>query len=125
VQQLKKDLDQAEQSIAQLKELFQQVDTDALIDELVASASRQISISLKKVLQDSDIVTPITQMSAELSAAQEAFEKTNQAIVGIHETVRGLDNEEISKLISFYILKDLGDGSQKAAENNKPNSMLD
>ncbi len=123
VNQLKGNLDQAEETIVQLKGRLQQLDTDVIVDRLVSSASDQISESLKQVVENTDITAPITQMSEKLSATQETFEKTNQAIVGIHETVKGLDNEEISQLVSYYILKDLGDGLHKAAEKSKPDSM--
>lgn len=120
VNQLKTNLDQAEQTIEQLRDRFQQLDTDQVVERLVASASAQISDSLRQVVQESDLTLPITQISEKLQATQETFEKTNQAIVGIHKTVKGLDNEEISRLVSYHILKDLGDGLHKAAEKKKP-----
>jgi predicted PurR-regulated permease PerM len=124
VNQLKGNLDEAEQTVAQLKDRFQQIDTDEVVERLVASASSQISDSLRHVVQNSDIAAPITQISEKLNTTQETFEKINEAITGINETVKGLDNEEISKLISYYILKDLGDGLHKAAEHNKPESIV-
>lgn len=120
VKQLKGNLDQAEDTIVQMKDRLQQLDTDVVVERLVATASDQIRESITQVVQNTDIVAPITQMSEKLSATQATFEKTNQAIVGIHETVKGFDNQEISQLVSYYILKDLGDGLHKAAERNKP-----
>ena len=123
VNQLKGNLDQAEETIVQLKGRLEQLDTDVVVERLVDSASAQMRESLEQVVQNIDIVAPIAEMSEKLSATQETFEKTNQAIVGIHETVKGLDNEEISQLVSYYLLKDLGDGLHKAAEKNKPESV--
>ncbi len=125
VNQLKGNLVEAEQTIAELKDRFQRIDTDEIVERLVASASAQLKESLTHVISESDLKVPITQMSERLYATQETIEKTNQAIIGIHETVKGLDNEEISKLVTYYILKDLGDGLHKAAEKNKPDSMVD
>lgn len=51
------------------------------------------------------------------------IEETGQAIQGINETVKGLENEEIAKLVSYHILKGLGDGFQEAAETRKPDSI--
>jgi hypothetical protein len=120
VNRLEDNLNQAEETIAQLQTRFQQMDTDVIVERLVKNASDQISESVRQVVRNTDIALPITEMSEKLIATQEKFEKTSAALAGIHETVSQLDNEEISKYVSYYILKELGQGLQNAAEKNKP-----
>ncbi len=122
VNRLKGDLDRAEQTIVQLQSRFQQMDTDVIVDRLVATASKQIGESITKVVQDANIAAPIVQASEQLAATRKTIEQTGQAIQGIHETVKGLDDEEIAKLVSYQILKGLGDGFQEAAESRKPDT---
>ncbi len=120
VNRLKGDLDRAEQTIAHLQNRFQQIDTDAIVDRLVATASQRIGESIKEVVQGSDITGPIVQASEKLAATHDMIEQTVQAIQGIQDTVKDLDNKEIAELVSYQILKGLGDGFQEAAEARKP-----
>jgi hypothetical protein len=123
VNRLKGDLDRAEQAIAQLQSRFQQMDTDVIVDRLVATASKRISESIKEVVQGPDVTGQIVQASEKLAATHDMIEQNVQAIQGIHETVKGWDNEEIAKLVSYQILKGLGDGFQEAAATGKPDSI--
>ena len=63
------------------------------------------------------------QASEKLAATHDLIEQNVQAIQGIQETVKGWDNEEIAKLVSYQILKGLGDGFQEAAATGKPDSI--
>jgi predicted PurR-regulated permease PerM len=122
VNRLKGDLDRAEQTIAQLQSRFQQMDTDVIVDRLVATASERIGESIKEVVQGPDFTGPIVQASEKLAATHDMIEQNVQVIQGIHETIKGLGNEEIAELVSYQILKGLGDGFQKAAEARSPDS---
>ena len=123
VHRLKGDLDRAEHTIDQLQNRFQQMDMDVIVDRLVTTASKQLSESIKEVVQDSNITDPLVEASDKLAATHDMIEETGQTIQGINETVKGLDNEEIAKLVSYHILKGLGDGFQEAAETRKPDSI--
>lgn len=123
VSRVKGDLDRAEKEIAQLQTRFQEMDTDLIVDRLVTSASKQIGESVEKVVQDSSITAPIVEASAKLTATHDAIEQTGHAIQEINETFKGLDNEEIAKLVSYHILNSLGEGFQKAAEAQKPDPI--
>ena len=125
VNRLKGDLDRAEQTIAQLQSRVQDMDTNVIVDRLVTTASIQIGESIKEVVQGLNIPEPIVQASEKLAATHDMIEQNVQAIQGIHETVKGWDNEEIAKLVSYQILKGLGDGFQEAAETRKPGSIDD
>lgn len=112
VNRLKGDLDRAEQTIAEIKNHLQHVDTNKIVDQLVASASSQLTESIRNVVQGSELTEPIMQASEKLVATQEM----------IKETVDKLDNQEIANRVSYQILKGLGDGFQDAAEIRNPDS---
>jgi hypothetical protein len=120
INRLKGDLVIAEQTITKLQNRFQQMDTEVIVDRLVTSATKQIGVSVRQVVQDANMNAPIVKASENLATTKESIEQTGKAIQGIHETFKGLDNEEIAQLVSYNILKGLGDGFQEAAENRKP-----
>lgn len=125
VNRLKGDLDRAEQTIADLHNRFQQMDTNVIVDRLVTSATEQLGESIRNVVQSSDLTMPIKQASEKLAATSELIEDTGVAIQGIHETIKDVNSEEIAKMVSYHMLKGLGDGFQEAAESRKPDSLND
>jgi hypothetical protein len=120
VNRLKGDLNRAEQTIAELQERFRKMDMDVLADRLVKTVSERLDKSIRNSVQDSEFMAKLARTSERISATHEVIEQTGEAIQGIHETVKELDNEELAKLVSYHILKGLGDGFQKAAETRKP-----
>lgn len=62
------------------------------------------------------------QVTEKLVATQDMITETGEAIQGIHETFKGLNTEEMAQLVSYHILKGLGDGFQEAAESRLHNS---
>ena len=125
VNRLKGDLEKAEQTINHLQSRFQNMDTDIIVERLVTSATEQLGDSIRNVVQDSDLTGSVTQVSEKLNATYDMIAETGGTIQGIHETVKGLDTEEMAQLVSYQILKGLGDGFQEAAESRKPNSTED
>lgn len=125
VNRLKGDLDKAEQTIAELHDRFQQMDTNVIVDRLVTSATEQLGDSIRNVVQSSDLIMPIKEASDQLTATSEMIEETGAAIQGIHETIKEVNSEEIAQMVSYHMLKGLGDGFQEAAENRKPDSLHD
>ena len=120
VNRLKGDLDRAEQAIAGLQERFRNMDMEVLVDGFLTKASERIDRSIRNIVEDSDFTAPLTRATERMAATQETIEQTRVAIQGIHETIKGLESEEMARLVSYHILKGLGDGFQKAAETHKP-----
>lgn len=112
VNRLKSDLDKAEQTIAEIKNHLQHVDTNKIVDQLVASVSNQLTESIRNVVQSSELTKPIVQASEKLATTQEMLQKTAET----------LDNQEIANRVSYQILKGLGEGFQNAAESRNPDS---
>ena len=125
VNQLKGELDKAEEAITQLQSRFQNMDADMIVERLVTTATEQLGESIRTVVQDSDLSGSVTQVSEKLGATHDMIVETGEAIQGIRETVNGLDTEEMAQLVSYNILKGLGDGFQQAAASRMPASSDD
>lgn len=125
VNRLKGDLDTAEQAITDLQSRFQNMDTDAIVERLVTSATEQLGESITRMVEDSDLTGQVMQVSEKLGTTQDMIAETGEAIQGIQETVQELDTEEMAQLVSYQVLKGLGDSFQNAAESHKPNSSED
>jgi len=120
VNRLKANLDQAEQAIAGMQERFRNMDMDALVDNLVATASERIDHSIRNVIEKADFSEALARASEKMEATQAVLAKTGKALEGMHETVQGIDNDEIARRVSYHILKGLGNGFQQAAETRRP-----
>ena len=123
VNRLKGDLERAEQRIVELQERFRNMEMDVLIEEFVSKASERLEKSIKTVVQDSEFTASLNRISQKMTATHDMIVQTEDAIHGIHESVKRLNNEEIAQLVTYHILKGLGDGFQKAAETRKPNGI--
>ena len=123
VKTLRVNLDKAETTVAQLQDRFQQLDTDAIVERLVVSASQQVSTSLQDVVQNTDLATPITQMSEDLRVTREKLDKTHQALTEIHETVKGLEKQELIRQAANRVIQERSDDLHNAPDKNQPDTM--
>ena len=123
VSRLKADLDRAEETINSLKDRVAAVDTKAVVDRLVTSASEQLRETIRNTVEETDLVTPIHQAAERMASTRHVVEKTGEAIQSIALTMEGVDNEEIARLVSYHMLKGLGDGLQEAAETRRPDDI--
>ena len=123
VNRLKGDVEKAEQTIVELRAQIQQIDTGVMVDRIVASATDHLNASISDAVQRSDFAAPITHASEKIAATEELMKDTGMAIQGIHETIKGVNNEEIARLVSYHVLKGLGEGFQHAAESHRPDSL--
>ena len=122
VNQLQEDVDKAEQAVAGLQNRIRDMDTEVIVDRLVVAATEQLGESMRGVVERADLTAPMERVQEKMAATHDMIEQTGRAIQGIHETVKGIDNEEIARLVAYHILKGLGDGFEQAAEIRKPDS---
>ena len=120
VNRLQADLERAEEAIAGMQARFRNMDMDALADNLTASASERIDQSLGNAIQEADLSGPLARATDKMEATQAMIENTGQTLKGVHDALKGIDNEEIARLVAYHILKGLGDGFQQAAEARNP-----
>lgn len=123
VNRLQGDVEKAEQTIVELRTQIQQIDTGVMVDRIVASATDHLKASISEAVQRSDFAAPIKHASEKIVATEELLKNTGMAIQGMHETIKGVNNEEIARLVSYQVLKGLGEGFQHAAESHRPDSI--
>lgn len=120
VSRLNTDLGKAEQTIGELQSRFQNIDTDVIVERLVATASEQLSASLRTTLQNTDFIQPVAEISEKIAMTQEMIGKSGDAMQLIQAKMSHLDNDEIAKRVSYHVIKGLGDGLQRAADDHLP-----
>lgn len=120
VSRLNTDLGKAEQTIGELQSRFQNIDTDVIVEQLVTQASEQLSASLRTTLKNTDFIQPIAEISEKIALTQEMIGKSGDTMQIIQEKMSHLDNDEIAKRVSYHVIKGLGDGLQRAADERLP-----
>ncbi len=120
VSRLNTDLGKAEQAIAQLQSRFQNMDTDVIVEQLVNKASEQLGTSIRTTLKSTDLAQPIAELTDKIAITQEMVGKSSDAMQRIQEKMSHLDNDEIAKRVSYHVIKGLGEGLQKVADDRLP-----
>lgn len=120
VSRLNKNLGKAEQTIVELQSRFQNMDTDIIVKRLVSNASEQLGESIRTTLKNTNFAQPIAEISDKIAETQEMVEKGGEAMQMVQEKMSHLDNDEIAKRVSYHVIKGLGDGFQKAADDRLP-----
>ncbi len=124
VSRLQNDLARTEQTVVNLQDKLRKMDTNLLVERIVEKTTGRLAQSIETVLENTDLVSPITKVSDKLDTTQEKIIETGEAIKEIRSAVKGLDNEDIARRVSYNILKGLGDGFQEAAESRSPAPLL-
>lgn len=120
VSRLNADLGKAEQAIMQLQSRFQDVNTDEIVERLVNTASEQLGSSIRTTLKNTDLAQPIAEISAKIAQTQEMVGKSSETMQRVQEKMSHLDNDEIAQRVSYHVIKGLGDGLQKVADDRLP-----
>lgn len=110
---LKHDLENTKQALADIKERVHTLDTEVVIEKVVESALVSIREEVASAVTDSETM-------AALADVPERVEATTEAIKLINERIQDLDSEAIAQQVSYHMLKGLGDGFNEAAESRKP-----
>lgn len=120
INKLKEDLDTAELAMVEIRERLQQLDVDAAMDRVMSDATEKIKVSVSTALQESDLGSPLMELSQRVQGGQEKLEQTTAAIAEINERLKNIETEELAQLVSYNMLKGLGEGFTEAAEARKP-----
>ncbi len=124
VNRLKGDLAKTEEAVVNLQTKLRSVDTDVLVNNLVEKTTEKLTASIENVVANADLISPMKKVSEKIDNTQQTLIETGAAIQEVSSAVKGLDNEEIARRVSYNILKGLGDGFQEAAESRKPDTLL-
>lgn len=117
VSQVKQDLAQAEQAVAELRQRVQAVDPQVVMDRAVQSAAEALRTEF------ADAVPGVAEMEA-LAEVPQRLAATEEAIRSISQSLQDLDSDEFAQRVSYHMLKGLGDGFSAAAEGREPDLKL-
>jgi uncharacterized protein YPO0396 len=120
VGEVKDDLRKAEQAVAEMRNRIQSMDVDVMIERLTASAAEGMKASVTTAIQQSDFAGSLRNLSDRVDNAQDRLERTGESIRGIHDQLQKMDTEHLARLVSYHMLKGLGEGFNQAAEGRKP-----
>jgi DNA repair exonuclease SbcCD ATPase subunit len=120
INDLKSNLQTAEQSIAEIKDRVQQIDVDTAMDRIMTSAAGKIESSIKDALQQSELISPLQTLSEKVDNTQERLSRVSESLSEINSSLQKIDTEQLARMVSYNMLKGLGDGFSQAAESRKP-----
>jgi chromosome segregation ATPase len=113
-------LQEAERSVAELRSRIQSLDAEPVMDRVMQRATDRLKESIGGAIEHSELARPLTDIAAKVDDAQQRLSMTNDAIRNIGAKLQEIDTEQLARLVSYSILKGLGDGFSRAAEANKP-----
>lgn len=121
--QLQENLTSAERAIDDMERQVERMDTDAIAQRVVSTATEQLAESILDLVQRSELNETVQHLSVRLEATRALIAETATVVRDFNRTVEGFDEERLSREVSYQLLKGLGDGFQQAAESRKPASM--
>lgn len=110
---LKHDLENTKQTVAEIKERVHDLDAEVVIEKVIDSAVKSIQEEVSFAISDSEAM-------AALADVPERVEATAEAIRLINERIQELDADSIAQRVSYHMLRGMGDGFSEAAESRKP-----
>lgn len=117
---LKSDLAKAELAMSELKERFQLMDMDAALERVMTNSASQIKSSVNTALTQGDLGGRLDAAVNKVDKTTQKLEAAGRAVAEANERLGGIDSEQLARMVSYNILKGLGEGFTSAAESRKP-----
>ncbi|MFC1665799.1 hypothetical protein ACFL17_09280 [Pseudomonadota bacterium] len=124
ISKLEQDLQKVEQAVVLFQDRIQGADFDSLMTKVLDKTKVNMGESIKTAINQSDFGSSLHNMTEKIDTAQDKLERVGEAINVANEKLRKIDTEQLAQTVSYNILKGLGDGFTKAADNNKPSAMM-
>jgi len=112
INRLSSDLAKAEETITQLQQKFQAIDTAQLVDQITENATNKLGESIDRSLAGVDLSRPIIQLSDKIVVTQQMLEKSGNTLSEINANVTQLDNDVIARKVAGYVLQGLREDGQ-------------
>ena len=120
ISKLEDDLNKVEQAVEQFQARIQQVDFDTAVDKVLANARDSMGDSVRAALNQSEFGNALTNLAERVDQAQDRLEHLGDAMKEVNRKLQEIETEQLAQLVSYNILKGLGDGFTQAAEAKKP-----
>ncbi len=106
VSDLKRDLAKAEESVMELRDRLQAMDSEVVLQKAVSAAVESAMAEVAEAMPDG---AALAELPAKLDA-------TAEAIQVISQKVEELETEALANQVAYELLQGLGDGFSEAAE---------
>lgn len=113
-------LQQAERAVAEMRNRIEGMDVEVIIERLTASTAEGMRGSVTTAIQQSDFAASLRDLSDRVENAQNRLERTGESIREIHDRLQNINTEQMAQLVSYHLLKGVGEGFSQAAEMRKP-----
>ena len=120
ISKLRHGLDRAERAVAELRVRVNEADVGAALAEVVTNATANLEQSVASAVSGSEVAGSLQNVVAKLDTAQGKLDQTSASVRQIGEKLQNLDSERLAQLIAYNLLKELGQGFERAAEAVKP-----
>lgn len=123
ITKLETDLAKAEQAVVRFQGKLEHLDIDTLMAKVMQGAKENLGESVKTALNQSDFGGSLSNLSEKVENAQGKLERISTAVQEANDNLRNIDTEQLAQLVSYNMLKGLGEGFTNAAESRKPASF--
>lgn len=120
ISKLEGDLNKVEQAVGQFQARVQQVDFDTVVDKALANARDNMGDSVSAALNQSEFSNALSNLAERVDQARDRLEHLGNAMKEVNRKLQEIETEQLAQLVSYNILKGLGDGFTRAAEAKKP-----
>ena len=120
ISKLEGDLNKVEQAVGQFQARIQQVDFDTVVNKVLANARDDMGDSVRAALTQSEFGNALTNLAERVDQAHDRLEHIGDAMKEVNRKLQEIETEQLAQLVSYNILKGLGDGFTQAAESKKP-----
>ena len=120
ISKVEDDLNKFEHAVGQFQARVQQVDLDTVMEKMLANARDKMGDSVKAALSQSEFGSSLTNLTERVDQAHDRLGSIGEAVKKTNEKLHKIDTKQLAQLVSYNILKGLGDGFTQAAESNKP-----
>lgn len=123
VSKLKGDLEKTEQAVVQLQQKIQNMNVDVLMDKVMARARENMGTSIKTAISQSDFNASLNDLGEKIENSRVNLERISQAVQRTNDALQKMDTEQLAQLVSYNMLKGLGEAFTNAAEARRPSSL--
>ena len=120
ISKLEGNLNKVEQAVERFQARIQQVDFDTVMDKALTNARDNMGDSVRAALSQSEFGNALTNLGERVDQANDRLEQIGDAVKNANKKLQEIETEQLAQLVSYNILKGLGDGFTQAAESRKP-----
>ena len=120
ISKLEGNLTKVEQAVERFQARIQQVDFDTVMDKALTNARDNMGDSVRAALSQSEFGSALTNLGERVDQANDRLEQIGDAVKNANKKLQEIETEQLAQLVSYNILKGLGDGFTQAAESRKP-----